>query len=292
MGAIVTEEYGHITGNTDRLKGQDLYLDFPSVGATENMMMGAVLAEGTTVIRNAAREPEIIDVQNFLNCMGARVRGAGTDTIKVQGVGSLSGADHTVIPDRIEAGTFMVAAVMTGGELVISPVITEHLEMAMAKLREAGAQVEVSGERVFVRGGPHIYPLQVRSSPHPGFPTDMQPQFLAMLSLAEGASIVTESVYSSRYKHVDELLRMGADITVDGRLAVVCGPRRLTGARVQATDLRAGAAMVLAGLAALGTTEIEQVQHIDRGYENLEQKLRGVGAIIRREMTIPVEALY
>lgn len=290
MGAEVIEEFGHITSTSDRLAGAELYLDFPSVGATENLMMGAVLAEGTTVIRNAAREPEIIEVQNFLNCMGARVRGAGTDTIRVQGVTSLGGADHTVIPDRIEAGTFMATALITGSELEIGPVITEHLEMVIAKLREAGAEIAVNGEQVFVRGGAHILPLQVRSAPHPGFPTDMQPQFMALLALAEGVSIVNESVYSSRFKHVSELLRMGADITVDGRLAVIKGPRRLTGARVQATDLRAGAAMVLAGLAAEGVTEIEDVQHIDRGYENLEEKLRGVGASIHRELAIPVES--
>jgi UDP-N-acetylglucosamine 1-carboxyvinyltransferase len=291
MGAVIQEEYGHITGQSVRLRGQEIYLDYPSVGATENLMMAAVLAEGNTVVRNAAKEPEIIEVQNFLNCMGARVRGAGTDTIKVQGVRELGGADHTVIPDRIEAGTFMVAAVMTGSEIAISPVISEHLEMVRAKLREAGAEIEVAGETAWVKGNAHILPIQVRSAPHPGFPTDMQPQFLALLSMAEGVSIVTESVYTNRFRHVDELQRMGASITVDGRLAVVRGPRHLTGARVRASDLRAGAALVLAGLAADGVTEIEGVGHIDRGYENLEQKLCGLGADIHRELTVPVEAL-
>lgn len=289
LGAQITEEYGHINGYCERLKGADIHLDYPSVGATENLMMAATLAEGVTTIYNGAREPEIIEVQNFLNYMGARVRGAGTDTIRITGVDSLGGADHTVVPDRIEAGTYMVAAVMTGGELLLEPVIADHLQMVIAKLREAGAAVEVEGERVYVRGQGRIRPLQLRSAPHPGFPTDMQPQFISMLTMANGTSIVSENVYSSRFRHVDEFVRMGADISVDGRIAIIRGPNRLTGAQVQAWDLRAGAAVVLAGLAAEGITRVVNIHHIDRGYEQLEEKLKGVGANIERRETVNIE---
>ena len=221
MGADLRDEFGFITGSCTQLTGQDIYLDIPSVGATENIMMAATLAKGTTVIRNAAREPEVVEVQNFLNRMGAHVRGAGTDTIRIHGVDQLGGADHTVIPDRIEVGTYMVAAAMTRGELVLSPVIPDHLDMVMAKLRQAGVEIDVRGDHLRVRGPRVLRPLDIRTGPHPGFPTDMQPQFMAMLCLAHGTSVIVENVYSSRFQHVEELMPMGAQITVDGRLAVV-----------------------------------------------------------------------
>ena len=288
MGVTVAEEFGHISGVCDKLTGAEIHLDYPSVGATENLMMAATLASGITTIYNCAREPEIIEVQTFLNCMGAKVRGAGTDVIRVSGVTELGGADLAVLPDRIEAGTYLTAAVMTRGELILEPVITDHLQMLLAKLREAGAEVEVDEERVYVRARSPLRPLQVRSAPHPGFPTDMQPQFVAMLTLAQGTSIVSENVYSNRFQHVNEFIRMGADIRVDGRIAVIRGPGHLTGAQVHAWDLRAGAAVVLAGLAADGITKVENVYHIDRGYEKLEAKLRGVGACIERREAVAV----
>lgn len=287
MGAELDERHGFIHGKTSRLHGAEIHFDIPSVGATENIMMAAVLAEGETVIRNAAKEPEIIEVQNFLNCLGARVRGAGTDTIRITGVkGPLGAVDYTVIPDRIEAGTMMVAVAACGGDVVLRNVIAEHNEILLAKLNEAGVHIEVRGETLRLVRDARLHPLQIRSQPYPGFPTDMQPQILAMLTQADGTSIVTETVYSSRFKHVDELRRMGADITVDGRVAVIRGPSHLTGARVEASDLRAGAALVVAGLAAEGQTIVENVRHIDRGYEELTRKLQGVGAIIER---IPAE---
>ncbi|MGI6083353.1 MAG: UDP-N-acetylglucosamine 1-carboxyvinyltransferase [Limnochordia bacterium] len=291
MGADVRDEFGYLSGSCTQLTGKDIYLDIPSVGATENIMMAATLAKGTTVIRNAAREPEVVEVQNFLNRMGAHVRGAGTDTIRIHGVEHLGGADHTVIPDRIEVGTYMVAAAMTRGELILSPVIPDHLDMVMAKLRQAGVEIDFRDEHLWVRGPRVLRALDIRTGPHPGFPTDMQPQFMAMLCLAHGSSIIVENVYSSRFQHVEELMPMGAEITVDGRLAVVRGPCRLTGTRVSATDLRAGAALVLAGLAAEGITELERVHHVDRGYEDLEAKLRGVGAAITRKSVVSAEAL-
>lgn len=279
LGAEIDERHGFIHGKAARLRGGEIFFDLPSVGATENVMMAAAVAEGETVIRNAAKEPEIVEVQNFINCMGGRVRGAGTDTIRIIGTGRpLRGADYTVIPDRIEAGSLMVAAAATGGDVVLSPVIIEHNEMTAAKLADAGVRIEVMGEAVRVVRKGSLRPIQIRSQPYPGFPTDMQPQFVAMLTQAEGTSIVTETIYSSRFKHVDEMRRMGADIAVDGRVAVVRGPSELTGARVEATDLRAGAALVIAGLVAEGETLIEGVEHIERGYENLVDKLRAIGA--------------
>jgi len=283
MGARITEERGFVEARADRLLGTEIHLDYPSVGATENLMMTACLAEGTTVIRNPAREPEIVDLQLFLNKMGARVRGAGGDAIYIEGVEELAGAEHDPIPDRIEAGTFMVAAAITMGEVVLHPVIPRHVEAVTAKLREAGAIVEEVGpDTLRVRGGERPRPLYVRTQPYPGFPTDMQPQFMALLAVASGASIISETVYTSRMKHADELRRMGADIVVDGQVAIVRGVRRLTGACVEASDLRAGAALILAGLAADGETVIEGVHHVDRGYEAIEEKLRGLGADVRR----------
>lgn len=290
LGATIEERHGFIHGRAAKLVGSEIHFDLPSVGATENIMMAAAVAEGETVIRNAAREPEIIEVQNFINCMGGRIRGAGTDTIRIVGVGGpLRGVDYTVIPDRIEAGTLAVCAAVSGGDLTLRPVIVEHMELVVAKLAEAGAAIEVRDETMRIWRKGKLKPLQIRSQPYPGFPTDMQPQILAMLTTAEGTSIVTETVYSSRFKHVDELRRMGADITVDGRVAVVRGPCELTGARVEASDLRAAAALVVAGLAAEGETVIEGLQHLDRGYEDLAGKLASVGArIVRR---VPSEAI-
>lgn len=283
MGAEIVEERGFVEARATRLEGAEIQLDFPSVGATENLMMAATLARGTTIIRNAAREPEIIDLQTFLNSMGARVVGAGTDAIKITGVDQLGGARHTVMPDRIEAGTAMVAAAITGGDIVVQNVIPEHLDAVTAKLREAGVEVESAGVGALrVRGGVRPKALYVRTQPHPGFPTDMQPQMMALMAVSEGSSIIKETVYTSRMKHADELRRMGADIVVDGSVAVVRGTERLTGALVEATDLRAGAALVLAGLAADGDTVVEGLEHIDRGYERLDDKLRSVGAEVRR----------
>lgn len=292
MGAELDERHGFIHGRVGRLRGAEIHFDIPSVGATENIMMAAVLAEGETVIRNAAKEPEIVEVQNFINCLGGRVRGAGTDTIRITGVpGPLRGADHSVIPDRIEAGTMMVAVAACGGDVLLRNVIVEHNEILTSKLIESGVVLQVNGESMRIRREGPLRPLQIRSQPYPGFPTDMQPQMLALLTQADGTSIVTETVYSSRFKHVDELRRMGADITVDGRVAVVRGASALTGARVEASDLRAGAALVIAGLAAEGETVVEQVRHIDRGYENLVAKLAGVGASIKRASEAVVEPI-
>lgn len=282
LGATISEEHGYIEATATRLTGADIHLDFPSVGATENLMMAAALAEGSTVIRNAAREPEIIDLQTFLNKMGAKVTGAGTDILRIEGVEGLTGARHDVMPDRIEAGTAMIAAALTKGDVTVRNVIPEHLEAVTAKLREAGATVDIDGDvvRVAAEGRPHA--LYVRTQPYPGFPTDLQPQWMAFMAVAQGAAIIKETVYTSRMKHADELRRMGADIVVDGSVAVVQGVERLSGAVVEATDLRAGAALLLAGLAAEGETIVEGMEHIDRGYEYVDDKLRRIGADVRR----------
>lgn len=282
LGAQISEGHGFIEARASRLVGADIHLDFPSVGATENLMMAAALARGTTVLRNAAREPEIIDLQTFLNKMGARVTGAGTDVLRIEGVEGLTGARHGVMPDRVEAGTAMIAAAVTMGDVTVQNVIPEHLEAVTAKLREAGATVDIQGDSVRVAADERPKALYVRTQPHPGFPTDMQPQWMAYMSLAKGAAIIKETVYTSRMKHADELRRMGADIVVDGSVAVVKGVERLSGAVVEATDLRAGAALLLAGLAADGETVVEGMHHIDRGYEYVDEKLRGIGAEVRR----------
>jgi len=282
LGATITEKYGYITAQAEKLRGSEIYFDVPSVGATENLMMAAVMAEGTTVIRNAAKEPEIIDLQNFLNRMGAKIRGAGTDTIKITGVDSLHGAEHAVIPDRIEAGTHMVAAAITCGDVLITNVIPEHLEPVINKLREAGINVEVKDDRVRVWAGKRPLAVDIKTMPYPGFPTDMQPQFMALMTVAEGTSVITETIFENRFKHVMELRRMGADIRLEGQTAVVKGVPALSGAYVEATDLRAGAALVLAALAAENGTVLERVEHIDRGYERLENKYNALGARIIR----------
>ncbi|MGE4271380.1 MAG: UDP-N-acetylglucosamine 1-carboxyvinyltransferase [Desulfitobacterium sp.] len=282
LGVKITEKHGYIEAWVDRLQGSKIYLDVPSVGATENLMMTAVLAKGTTTIHNAAREPEIIDLQNFLNKMGAKVRGAGMDVLRIEGVDTLYPVEHTVIPDRIEAGTHMVAAVMTQGDIEISNVIPEHLEPVIAKLRQAGAEIVVGDDFIRVRGKGRIKGVDCKTMPHPGFPTDMQPQFMALLATAEGTSIMTETIFENRFQHVDELRRMGAQITVEGRTAIIRGVERLEGAFVEATDLRAGAALFLAALAAEEATVLEKVGHIDRGYDNLEEKYRSLGAKLKR----------
>ncbi len=283
LGCEVNEDRGYIEAEATCLKGREVLLDFPSVGATENIMMAAVGAEGTTIIRNAAREPEIVDLQSFLNRMGAKIRGAGLDTIRIEGGGSLGGVEYDVIPDRIEAGTFMVAAAITNGDVLIDNVVVEHVEPVLAKLMESGVNVIRCNGGIRVRGGHKLRPVDIKTLPFPGFPTDMQPQIMALLATVEGTSIVVETVFENRFMHVDELRRMGADIRVEGRVAVVQGKKKLTGARVEATDLRAGAALVLAGLAAEGETIVEKPFHIDRGYENLEKKLRSLGADINRD---------
>ncbi len=285
LGVKVKEKHGYIEAWADNLQGADVYLDVPSVGATENIMMAAVLAKGTTIIRNAAREPEIVDLQNFLNKMGAKVRGAGMDFLRIDGVDALHPAEHTVIPDRIEAGTHMIAAVMTEGNMVIENVVPEHLEPIIAKLRQAGASITLMDDSIHIQQRGRIRSMDLKTMPYPGFPTDMQPQFMAMLSCAEGTSIITETIFENRFQHVAELCRMGAQITVEGRTAIIRGVETLEGAFVEATDLRAGAALFLAALAAEEATVLEKIDYIDRGYENLEEKYSCLGAKLIRVST-------
>jgi len=282
LGATITERGGYITATATKLRGAEIHLDLPSVGATENLMMAAVLAEGQTVIRNAAKEPEIVDLQNFLNLLGARVKGAGTGVIKIQGVPGVHPAEHHIIPDRIDAGTHLVAAAITRGDVLVTNIIPEHVEPVIAKLREMGACVTVTDDGVRVRVDGRLRAVDVKTMPFPGFPTDMQPQMMALLTVADGASIVSETIFENRFKHVPELVRMGANIRIEGNTAVIRGVKDLIGAYVEATDLRAGAALVLAGLAAENTTVVEHVEHIDRGYAKLEEKYRMLGADIVR----------
>ncbi|MHC1724012.1 MAG: UDP-N-acetylglucosamine 1-carboxyvinyltransferase [Aminipila sp.] len=283
LGAQIIEGHGYVEAVADKLIGNNVYLDFPSVGATENIMMAAVLAEGITILENVAEEPEIVDLANFLNRMGAKIKGAGTDTIKIEGVSSLHGAKHSVIPDRIETGTFMVAAAITRGNVLIRNVVPDHVKPIIAKLKECGAAVEITDEGMIVRGD--VAPLtatDIKTLPYPGFPTDMQSQFMALLATVKGSSIVIETVFENRYMHVGELNRMGANIKIEGRSAVIQGEKLLQGAQVISTDLRAGAALVLAALTAEGTTEISEIYHIERGYEKFVEKFRGIGATIIR----------
>lgn len=283
LGVKIEQGHGYIEASApEGLKGTSIYFDFPSVGATENIMMAASLAEGTTILENAAEEPEIVDLANYLNKMGAKIRGAGTDTIRIEGVDKLHGADYTIIPDRIEAGTYMIAAAMTGGDVVVENVLPEHQKPLIAKLREAGAVVEEDIDKVRVIGKNPLKAVSIKTLPYPGFPTDMQAQMMAMMVIAEGRSKVTETVFENRFMHVVELNRMGARISTEGRSAVIDGPCKLTGCDVRATDLRAGAAMILAGLVAEGTTRIGDLHHIDRGYENIVAKLKNLGADIER----------
>ena len=280
MGAEIISDHGYIEAAAQKLSGSKIYLDFPSVGATENIMMAAVLAEGTTTIENAAEEPEIVDLANFLNKMGAKVRGAGTNTIKITGVEKLEAVEHTVIPDRIEAGTYMVAAAMTRGDVFVDNVIIDHIKPVVAKLIEVGCTVEEHENGVRVIGAQEIMPTNIKTLPHPGFPTDMQSQFMAMLCLAKGKSTITETVFENRFMNVPELIRMGANIEINGKSAIVEGRDRLTGSEVMATDLRAGAALVISGLVAEGETIVKNIYHIERGYVDLVGKLSMLGAEI------------
>jgi len=282
LGVEFEQKHGLLEGRTTGLIGTEIHLDFPSVGATENIMMAAVKAKGQTLIYNAAREPEIIDLQNFLNQLGGRVKGAGTDVIKIEGVKELHSVDYRVIPDRIEAGTFLVAAAITKGDVLIKDVIPKHIEAVIAKLSEAGIKVDDRIDSVRVVGRDSWRGVNVKTLPYPGFATDMQSQLMTFLSIAKGTSIITETIFENRLKHADELRRMGANIRVEGNSAVVKGVRELSGATVKATDLRAGAALVLAGLAAEGRTEIEKIYHVERGYEYLIQKLSNLGAMISK----------
>ncbi len=283
LGVVIEQGHGYIEASAPQgLRGTTIYFDFPSVGATENLMMAASLAEGTTILENAAEEPEIVDLANYLNKMGAKVRGAGTNVIRIEGVEKLHGADYTIIPDRIEAGTYMIAAAMTDGDVTIENVLPEHQKPLIAKLREAGVTVDEDIDKIRVIGNGKLKAVSVKTLPYPGFPTDMQAQLMAMMVISEGSSKVTETVFENRFMHVVELNRMGADIVTEGRSAVVNGPCHLTGCDVRATDLRAGAAMILAGLVAEGTTYIGDLYHIDRGYEGIVEKLQQLGADIKR----------
>jgi UDP-N-acetylglucosamine 1-carboxyvinyltransferase len=285
LGADISIEHGYITAKARRLRGARIYCDTPTVTGTENLMMAASLAEGTTVLENAAKEPEIADLADFLVKRGARIEGAGTDVLTIEGVRELRGGEHEVIPDRIEAGTYLIAAAMTKGEVTITHCRPAHIEAVLMKLREAGADVRTEKDRVRLTVPGPLRGTDVRTLPFPGFPTDMQAQMVALMTLAEGTSVVTETVFESRFMHVEELRRMGADIRVEGNRLVVTGRRHLTGAPVMASDLRASAGLVVAGLAAEGVTEIQRVYHLDRGYERIEEKLLALGADIERQKT-------
>ena len=283
MGAVINLENGDIEATAPNgLKGAQIYLDFPSVGATENILMAASMADGKTVLENAAEEPEIVDLATYLNSIGANIRGAGTNVIRIEGVKELHGANHAVIPDRIEAGTFMVGAAMTQGNVFVENAISEHLKPLISKLKEVGAEVQEEIDLIRVIGHEPLRPADIKTLPYPGFPTDMQAQFMALTTICQGTSVVTETVFENRFMHVDEFKRMGAKIRIEGRSAIVEGVPRLKGASVNATDLRAGAALVLAGLVAEGETEVGYLYHIDRGYDNLVLKLQRLGADIVR----------
>ncbi|MGN0701588.1 MAG: UDP-N-acetylglucosamine 1-carboxyvinyltransferase [Lentihominibacter sp.] len=286
LGAEIDEQSlkkGIVDAKADKLHGATIYLDFPSVGATEVIIMAASLAEGTTVLENAAQEPEIVDLASFLNKMGAKIKGAGTGTIKIEGVEKLHGVSHHVIPDRIEAGTFMVSAAITGGRILIRNMLPDHLKAVIAKLRECGVEIGVTDRGVVVDGSRNpIVSTDIKTLPYPGFPTDMQSPFMALLTVAKGPSIVMETVFENRFMHVAEFNKMGANIRTEGKCAIIPGNRALKGAQVAATDLRAGAAVVLTGLVAEGTTEVSQIYHIDRGYEHFVDKLKSLGARIER----------
>ena len=282
LGAKVRISHGAIIAEADHLRGSHIYLDTVSVGATINIMMAAAMAEGRTIIENAAKEPHVVDAANFLNSMGANIKGAGTDVIRIRGVEKLHATEYSIIPDQIEAGTFMFAAAATRGDVIVKNVIPKHLEATTAKLVEIGCQVEEFDDAVRVVATKRLNNTNVKTLPYPGYPTDMQPQIGVALAIAKGTSIVTESIFENRFKYVDELIRMGADIKVEGKTAVIYGTEKLMGARVSAPDLRAGAALVIAGLAAEGITIVDDIVYIQRGYENFEQKLRGLGAEIER----------
>jgi UDP-N-acetylglucosamine 1-carboxyvinyltransferase len=293
LGAEIREEYGYVSARASKLRGAEILLDIPSVGATENIMTAACLAEGTTILRNAAREPEIVDEQNFLNRLGANIRGAGTDTIKIEGVKGLRATDYTVIPDRVEAATFMTAIAVAGGEARIENTIPEHQQALIAKLRETGVEI-MEGDNHVIAKKPwqkRLRAANIRTLPYPGFPTDVQPQFVAAMSLAEGTSEIIEGVFPLRFKYTEELTKMGAKVTVDGKQAVITGVPALHGTTLEAPDLRGGAALILAALAAEGVTELSGIEHIDRGYEDLPGKLSLLGASIERiDMTTKRQA--
>lgn len=282
MGAVTRIEHGFIIAEAEELHGAHIFLDMVSVGATINIMMAASMADGNTIIENAAKEPHVVDVANFLNSMGASIKGAGTDVIRIKGVKSLHRTEYSIIPDQIEAGTFMFAAAVTGGNVVLRNVIPKHLEATSAKLLELGCEVHEYDDAVRVISHGRLQNTHVKTMPYPGFPTDMQPQIAVSLALAEGTSIVTESIFENRFRYVDELARMGASVKVEGNVAVISGVEKFTGARVSAPDLRAGAALVIAGLAAEGITIVDDIYYIERGYENLDQKLRALGAQIEK----------
>ena len=282
MGADIDIAHGLVIARAKELKGTHIYMDKVSVGATINIMMAAAMADGKTVIENAAKEPHVVDVANFLNSMGANIRGAGTDVIRIKGVEKFHDTEYSVIPDQIEAGTFMMAAAATRGDVLIKNVIPKHLETISAKLIEIGAEIEESDDAVRVVAAQRLRHTQIKTLPYPGFPTDMQPQMAVLLGIAEGTSTVTESIFENRFKYVDELTRMGADIKVESNIAIISGVKRYTGARVNAPDLRAGAALVIAGLAAEGITVVDDIYNIQRGYEALEEKLTKIGAKIAR----------
>ena len=282
LGAKVDIINGAIVAKADQLHGSHIFLDMVSVGATINIMMAASMAPGRTIIENAAREPHVVDVANLLNCMGANIKGAGTDVIRIKGVEKLHGTEYSIIPDQIEAGTFMFAAAATRGDIMVKNVIPKHLEATTAKLEEIGCEVEEFDDAVRVVASKRLRRTHVKTLPYPGYPTDMQPQIAVTLALAQGTSIVTESIFENRFKYADELARMGANIKVEGNTAIIDGVEKLSGARVSAPDLRAGAALVIAGLAAEGITIVDDIVYIQRGYENFEHKLRSLGAEIER----------
>jgi len=282
LGADIRLEHGYVEATAKRLKGARINFDVPTVGGTEHLMMAAALAKGETILENAAREPEITDLANMLNLMGASIEGAGTDTIRIAGVSSLAPVSYRVMPDRIEAGTFMVAAAITGGDIRIHNMQLEHLDALVFKLQDAGVEIINKDGVVRVKGARKIKSVNIKTRPYPGFPTDMQAQFMALMTIADGASVIAENIFENRFMHVSELLRFGADVIIDGRSATVKGVKKLSGAPVMATDLRASASLILAGLAAEGETEITRIYHLDRGYESIEKKLAGLGADIKR----------
>ncbi|MEW9500826.1 UDP-N-acetylglucosamine 1-carboxyvinyltransferase [Jeotgalibacillus marinus] len=283
MGAAVTVGNGFIEARVNgRLIGAKIYLDFPSVGATENIMAAATLAKGTTILENCAREPEIVDMANYMNKMGAKIKGAGTDTIRIEGVEALHGAVHNIIPDRIEAGTFMIAAAITNGNVLIENAVPEHLASITAKLEEMGVSVVEENEGLRVIGQPILKSVDIKTMPHPGFPTDMQSQMMALMLKAQGTGVITETVFENRFMHVEEFRRMNANIKIEGRSVIINGPNDLQGAEVAATDLRAGAALILAGLVSEGYTQVTELKHLDRGYVNFHQKLVSLGANVER----------
>jgi UDP-N-acetylglucosamine 1-carboxyvinyltransferase len=282
MGARISLDHGYVEARAKRLRGARIYLDIPTVGGTENLMMAASLAKGTTILENAAREPEIVELAEALNKMGGQVSGAGSDSVVIEGVDELRPLHHAVMPDRIEAGTFLVAGAITRGDVLVAGAVPEHLEALISKLREAGVEVLEEERGIRVKGPRKIQSVDIKTHPHPGFPTDMQAQFMALMALGNGTSVITETVFENRFMHVCELQRMGADIRIEGHTATVKGVKELLGAPVMATDLRASASLVLAGLAADNTTEISRIYHLDRGYESIEAKLKGLGASIER----------